>query len=39
MRILPSIILLLAATAVHAAEPSGCDKFKWAIDAERATAD
>ncbi len=36
MRILLTTALLLGATAAHAAEPSGCDKFKWPIDAERA---
>ena len=36
MRILLATIVLLGATAAHAAEPSGCDKFKWPIDAERA---
>ncbi|WP_257167790.1 hypothetical protein [Bradyrhizobium sp. SRS-191] len=29
-------LLLLATTAAHAAEPSGCDKFKWDIARERA---
>ncbi|MDB5629235.1 MAG: hypothetical protein JWQ51_1575 [Tardiphaga sp.] len=36
MLILPALMLLVAATAVRAAEPSGCDKFKWPIEGERA---
>ena len=36
MRILLATLLLLGATAAQAAEPSGCDKFKWPIDTERA---
>jgi hypothetical protein len=29
-------LVLLGATPAFAAEPSGCDKFKWPIDRERA---
>jgi hypothetical protein len=30
------LVLLAAAPALAAEEPSGCDKFKWNIDRERA---
>ncbi len=30
------ILALLAATPAFAAEPSGCDKFKWPVEADRA---
>lgn len=36
MRILFTTILLLGTSAAYAAEPSGCDKFKWSVDVERA---
>src|SRR5437016_5597381 len=37
MRVASAIaLLLLAAAPVRAEEPSGCDKFKWNIDHERA---
>jgi len=29
-------LTLLGSAPVWAAEPSGCDKFKWSIDKERA---
>ena len=31
-----ALVLLAAAPAIAAEEPSGCDKFKWNIDRERA---
>lgn len=36
MRVLFAMALLLGTTAVQAAEPSGCDKFKWPVERERA---
>src|ERR1700761_217826 len=33
---LTAFVLLAAAPAIAAEEPSGCDKFKWPIDHERA---
>jgi hypothetical protein len=34
--LLATLLLLVAAPAFAAEEPSGCDKFKWPIDRERA---
>jgi hypothetical protein len=34
--VLAALLLLAAAPALAAEEPSGCDKFKWNIDHERA---
>jgi hypothetical protein len=36
---LPAIaaLLILASASAAAQEPSGCDKFKWPLDKERAT--
>lgn len=36
MRIVVATALLFGVTAAQAAEPSGCDKFKWPIARERA---
>ena len=35
-RMLVALLLLAAAPVWAAEEPSGCDKFKWPIDHERA---
>jgi hypothetical protein len=34
--LLTALLLLVSAPALAAEEPSGCDKFKWPIDRERA---
>src|ERR1700744_3496542 len=34
--LIPALLLLGTAPAWAAEEPSGCDKFKWAIERERA---
>jgi hypothetical protein len=38
MRLLSiAVLLILASASAAAQEPSGCDKFKWPLDKERAT--
>lgn len=36
MKVLAFIICALSASSAFAAEPVGCDKFKWPVDRERA---